>query len=332
MVRLSDFLLRQTTPGFGALVFAAPSGRTSIESNSAAPLASPHGVYTALLEECNQVLEQVRQLEPLSIRHLMDLTARLVRLLPDQPDAFRHLALDTKCSFSLASHGVNVAILTVHLGLELGIRNDRLEAMALAGLLNDIGMATLADVAQTPSLLGPWQLTRIREHPWLAERILARCADVPDSVREFVLHEHERVDGSGYPQRLAGEKISEDAQLIGLIDVYEALTHDRPHRKALLSSEALRSILQDHRSAFGRQLLRGLLEIVPIYPVGSWVELNGGRLAKVVDADKRRRLSPTICILTDEKGALLAHPQTVSLAHDTRLHIVRSIPEPSPTN
>jgi HD-GYP domain-containing protein (c-di-GMP phosphodiesterase class II) len=294
-----------------------------------APAAAPTAaLYERLLQECESCLELARCGEPFSVSGLGELTVELVQAASNNADFALQRSLQNTHPFSIALHGTNVAVLTVRVGQELGLKAERLSDMALAGLLNDIGMVAFSDLAQSPSVLDEGQMIRLREHPWVGQRLLQRCSGLPQTVRQSVLQEHERVDGSGYPQKLSGNRVHEDAQLIGLLDVYEALTHERPHRRALLPAEAMRAVICDHRAAFRDELLSALLHAIPIYPRESWVELSSGHLAVVVEESNRNPLSPVVRVWPGPGGPSVAPSGLVDLSRDATYSIVRAVREP----
>lgn len=238
------------------------------------------------------------------------------------------LCLDGERTGSLAHHVVNVAILSVHVAAECGFRSDQLVETALAGLLHDIGMVTVHHLMSIPAHLTRDQIAQIRDHPIVGHRLLLACQKFPAIVAEVALQEHERRDGSGYPRRLAGEDIHQLAQLVGLLDCYEALTHDRPHRRRLLASEAMRLIIDEHRGRFPDDLFRSFLSTIPIYPIGSWVRLTTGQVARVARTNRYTPLSPTVEVVTDARGDPLEHPETFDLATERHLAIFCEVTEP----
>jgi putative two-component system response regulator len=130
------------------------------------------------------------------------------------------------------------------LGKSLGLPDDDLEALRLAGLLHDVGKVAVPDAI----LFKPGQLTReetdvMRKHPVIGENICTPLKTLRN-VLPIIRHHHERMDGSGYPDRLRGENIPLNARILHVVDVYDALTTDRPYRKSL-SRQCATSILQE---------------------------------------------------------------------------------------
>ncbi len=125
------------------------------------------------------------------------------------------------------------------LGRRLQLADDRITDLERAGYLHDIGKITIPDaVLQKPGKLTADEWTLVREHPAAGERICAGVRTL-SSVLPIIRHHHERLDGSGYPDGLRGESIPLGAQILQVVDIYDALTTDRPYRSAISMEQAL---------------------------------------------------------------------------------------------
>lgn len=286
-------------------------------------------LYDALMRECARAFEEARTEQPITLQALPALAKELVAQLQGGEELLARLAGAVSASYTLARHAVNVTVLTVRVGRVLSLSEAQLQEVALAALLHDIGIASMEHLVNLPAHLTPEQRTRLREHPLLAHRLLQRTQAISPLVCEVILQQHEREDGSGYPRQLAGAAIQEPAQLLGLVEVFEALTHDRPYRRHLAPAEALRTIMQDQRAGFRERLLRGLLETVPVYPVESWVRLTTGELAQVAATLPQHPLSPTVTVRFDAEGRPLQPARHVELARDRSLSVARAVPAPA---
>jgi HD-GYP domain-containing protein (c-di-GMP phosphodiesterase class II) len=134
------------------------------------------------------------------------------------------------------------------------------------------------------------------------------------------------VNGTGYPQGLHGRKINEYAKILAVVDTYEALTHPRPHRDALLPFDAMREILKD-KARFDPHYLKVLIEQISIYPVGSWVELNSGEVGKVVKINKSNPLRPILDIIFDAQFQKIKEPKSIDLTKTPNLYIKKTLSE-----
>lgn len=138
-------------------------------------------------------------------------------------------------------HGRKVAALAVMLAAEAGLDDDKGSLIELAGLLHDVGNIGLPDtILRKPGALTASERVRVEGHPELGERILASTR--LGEVLPWVRHHHERWDGTGYPDGLAGEHIPLEARILSIVDAYDAMTSDRPYRSAMSREAALQEI------------------------------------------------------------------------------------------
>ena len=149
-----------------------------------------------------------------------------------------------------AGHSERVTAYSLRMATYLGIDPVLLDALKRGGLLHDIGKIGIPpQILDKPGSLDPAELARIREHPSLGAKILAPLAAFSDAI-PVVLSHHERFDGGGYPQGLAGEKIPMLARLLAVADVYDALVSSRPYRPGWKHDEALANIRAGRGSHF----------------------------------------------------------------------------------
>ncbi|MHB1341136.1 MAG: diguanylate cyclase [Coriobacteriia bacterium] len=138
-------------------------------------------------------------------------------------------------------HSRNVAILSVMLGQELELDEDKMRLLEVAALLHDIGKIGISDrVLRKKGPLTPAELRHVREHPALGEKILSSTH--LDEILPWVRHHHERYDGSGYPDGMVAEHIPFESRLLSICDAYDAMTSGRPYRSALSSTAAIQEL------------------------------------------------------------------------------------------
>jgi PAS domain S-box-containing protein/putative nucleotidyltransferase with HDIG domain len=142
-------------------------------------------------------------------------------------------------------HELRVAELSARIAGEMGLGEDEVAGIRMAALLHDVGKLSVpAEILSRPGDLSAAQMALVKEHPASGYEIL-RSVDFPWPVADAVLHHHERMDGSGYPDGLEGEDISLPARVIAVADVIEAMTSHRPYRAASGVDEAVAEI-RDH--------------------------------------------------------------------------------------
>ncbi|MCX5703147.1 MAG: HD-GYP domain-containing protein, partial [Candidatus Omnitrophica bacterium] len=157
--------------------------------------------------------------------------------------------------------------------------------------------------------------------------ILNKIKDIQEEVLFVIEQTHERLNGKGYPKGIKGEQLSEYAKIVAVVDVYEALTHSRPHRKAFSPHGAIKELLTMNSSSklFDAALLKVLINRIGIYPVGSWVELNSGEIGKVASANDDSPLRPKVNIIFGPDRKRLAQIKIVDLVIRSNLFIKRTI-------
>ena len=163
----------------------------------------------------------------------------------------------------------------------------------------------------------------MRRHPVTGSQIVAPLEFFAEGAL-IVRHHHEREDGSGYPQGLKGDQIHEYAKMVGLADVYESMTHARPHQKTRVPSDAFKEIMSANRHMFPDRILKGLIQGLSTFPVGSLVRLNSKETARVVATNPAFPLRPVVEILTDPRGERLASPRRVDLTQNSLIYIIDS--------
>jgi diguanylate cyclase (GGDEF)-like protein len=158
---------------------------------------------------------------------------------------------------STASHSQIVSSLAEAIGMELGLDPEAIERLRLAGLLHDLGKIGLPDaILQAPRALTDEEFAIVRRHPEFGHALLDGLGVEP--VNEWVRHHHEHWDGSGYPNGLTGEEIPLGARIILVADAFEAITADRPYRKAQSADAALAELRRNSGSQFDPDVVAAL--------------------------------------------------------------------------
>ncbi len=227
----------------------------------------------------------------------------------------------------LVNNAVNVAIVSVKIAEALRYESAKLEQVALAGLLHDLGMFVLPDsLVYKTGTLTEEELQYVREHPQQGARLFKEVGEVCPWVERVILQEHERWDGSGYPNKLAGNQIDEMTLIIGLADVFDAQMSARPYRSGVTPHRAIRALLVNGKTVFPHHLLKGLVEQLSIYPLGTTVRLNTGETGVVFQLNRQYPLRPILQVSQQTSSACAAISKTVNLRTETSLHIVEVVP------
>jgi putative two-component system response regulator len=170
-------------------------------------------------------------------------------------------------------HCQRLANLAARVGAEAGLDLPTLEAVAYGALLHDVGKIGVPEsILSKPGPLDEWEWDLMRRHPEIGERI-CRPLDTSQRFAPIVRHHHERWDGRGYPDRLRGEAIPLGARIVGLVDAFDAMTHDRPYRHALPVADAVSELWLEAGQQFDRALIPLLIVQLERDGDGTSVEL-----------------------------------------------------------
>lgn len=197
-------------------------------------------------------------------------------------------------------HSVNVAVMTIIIGIALEMSRTALYKMGLGALLHDIGKIFISkDILGKEGPLNDVEFEEIKRHPSLGYDYLINHFDIPAKSYLGALHHHERFDGSGYPLSLKGENISKIGRIIAIADVYDALTSDRPYRKALLPSDAMEYIMGGSGTMFDPVYVRIFTRKVAAFPLGTIVKLSDGTKGIVVKNYEDCCIRPCVRVINE---------------------------------
>ncbi|MBI1175038.1 MAG: DUF3391 domain-containing protein [Sideroxydans sp.] len=200
-------------------------------------------------------------------------------------------------------HSVAVCALMIALGRQLGFEGDTLRELGVAGLLHDVGKMMIPDeVLNKPGRLTDEEFEIIKSHPLRGWEMLKSSPGVNAVALDVCLHHHERIDGAGYPERLAGDGVSLFARMGAVCDVYDAITSDRCYKKGWTPGESIRKMVEWKDGHFDDRVFQAFVKTVGIYPAGSLVKLRSGRLGVVTDQTEKSLLTPLVKVFFSTKS------------------------------
>ncbi|HBZ05162.1 MAG TPA: phosphodiesterase [Massilia sp.] len=224
------------------------------------------------------------------------------------------LRIKTKDDYTFL-HSVSVCTLLVAFCRSRGMDDETIYQAGIGGLLHDTGKALVPDhILNKAGRLTDEEFAIIKKHPRDGYDILRQTPEIGQIPLDITLHHHERRDGSGYPDRQAEGQISELAQMAAIVDVYDAITSDRCYHKGMPAADALRKIYEWSKFHFSPTLTQEFMRCVGIYPVGTMVMLESGRLGVVVEPHESNLLTPKVNVFFNTRSQTYIRPELLDLS------------------
>ena len=277
----------------------------------------------------NRLFDQARKKETLSLEHGFQIIQEMTQFQPF-PDVLFVMAIhEQKSPYGfMINHCLNVAIFSLKIAAYLGFEKDKQVKIGTAALMHDIGTALIPEaILHKKDRLTDAEFEEFRKRPEKSYQILSASGDQYAYLANTAHQVYERFDGSGYPRGLVGDEIHEHAQIIGLVDMYEALIHSRPQRKKLLHFTAVKEIIKTSKNAFQRPYLKALLSVFSIFPLFSMVRLNSDAVGKVIETYPDHPLRPKLQIIYDSQKRKVLTERIINLPENPLLYIVDSVSE-----
>lgn len=237
----------------------------------------------------------------------------IIERLLQNPNIMVNL-IDIRCVDDyLFGHSVNVCVLSIITGITLGYSKAKLTSLGMGALMHDMGKALIPPkILNKPTSLTDEEYNVIKRHPELGHTILNN-SEMKKTSAMIALQHHERYNGRGYPRGIANGDIHEYSQIVGMADIYDAMTHDRVYRKASPPHEAYELLAGSGNFYFDFYLVQSFLSHIAAYPVGSIVKLNTDEIALVVEIPKGFCLYPKVKVIFSGEGKRLPQPVDLEL-------------------
>lgn len=256
---------------------------------------SAHNLYQNAKDIQRNFLENIKTGQPADLTELQNLSADIIDLVFENPNAISCLTLFKEANDYLLEHALNCSILLAMFARSQGFDKQLIEELSLAGLLMDVGMISMPqDILQKDGSLNKQEFDIIRTHVDIGVELIEQSGEVSDLILDICSNHHEKIDGSGYPAGKSGDEISVFARMAAIVDCYDALTSNRPYRNAMAPTSALKHLMAKETGKLDQTLVQQFIRCLGVHPVGSLVKLSSQKLAIVVSANQQDPLSPRV--------------------------------------
>jgi HD-GYP domain-containing protein (c-di-GMP phosphodiesterase class II) len=261
------------------------------------------------------MFNEARMGKAISAEAALSLVEEISSSVTRNPSALISIArLKTKDDYTYM-HSVAVCGLMVALAQQLKLSEEETREAGLGGLLHDLGKAQIPiEILNKPGKLTDEEFNTVKLHPSWGYDMLLEGKTVGATPLDICLHHHERIDGKGYPHGLQGEKISLYARMGSICDVYDAITSNRPYKNGWDPAESISKMADWCNSHFDERIFQAFVRSIGIYPIGSLVRLESGRLGIVCDLNPGSLLKPKVKVFYSTKTRAQILPETIDLA------------------
>ena len=212
-------------------------------------------------------------------------------------------------------HSVSVCAMLVSFAKVVELEMSSIHDLALGAMLHDVGkMRVASHVLNKPERLSEDEYRHMKSHVVLGSDLIRQLPGIPALAMEPIELHHERFDGSGYPKGLKGMEISQAGRMSAIVDVYDAITSDRVYRKGMSPAAAVQKLFEWSKFHFDPEMMQLFLKSVGIYPIGSLVKLESGRMGVVVEQSNSHLLTPVVRVMYDSKRQHYLAPEDVDLS------------------
>ena len=213
------------------------------------------------------------------------------------------------------AHSVNVAVLSAMMGMLCHMPRDEISLITLGGLLHDLGKVDVSSAILTKNRgLSDREFKIMKKHPLDGSRRILNVSDLPKKsiLAAIAAQHHEHIDGSGYPNGITGNEMHHYAKITAIADVYDALTSERPYKKAYMPNIAYNIMHNINKGQFDQDLLDTFFNNVALYPEGAVLKTTFG-FAVVKESKFGRTTTPIIILFADTNGKLLNERSVIDL-------------------
>lgn len=214
------------------------------------------------------------------------------------------------------AHSVNVAVLSAMMGMLCHLPKEELSLITLGGLLHDLGKIDVEyEILNKDRSLTQTEFEMIRQHPSAGARRIVKMHNLPKTsiLAAIAGQHHEHIDGTGYPRGIKGDEIHRFAKITAIADVYDALTSERPYKKAYMPNIAYNIMHNINKGQFDQKLIDKFFNNVALYPEGVVLKTTFG-FAVVKESRFGRTKTPIIIRFADTNGKLLNERTEIDLS------------------
>ncbi len=255
---------------------------------------------------------------------VISVVSDIVFMSNDNPEVFTKIALNEGMSKDEFTHGLNVCINAVSLGMAVGIKGKELHDLGLAGLLHDIGKVRVPEqILNKKSGLSDYEMAALKRHPEYAGQVLQRYENISEDVLNIIYQHHECCDGSGYPSGINSQYILKPSKVLAIAEAYNTMLMYSPeYPRAFNNTDAIKKIYAEAGKKYQADIVKTFVSIMGVYPVGTAVSLSNGNVGIVCEINKQDQSKPKVLMMHKDDTSKI---ELVNLKTHPNIKIVKEI-------
>jgi HD-GYP domain-containing protein (c-di-GMP phosphodiesterase class II) len=289
-------------------------------------------IHTQASKQLDGCMQQALRGNHVDGKQLLDTTSQYLTAMMTDAECVLSVVMEVGDDSDLADHCLQMSLLGMAIGIEMGLDDENTRTLGLCGLLHDWGMVRVPEeIRDAPYILSDGDFVAIKRHPIHALEMLEKVTGISSTVPLAAYQVHERPDGSGYPRGRRQHETHIFARILGVADAYLALTSARPYREALMPYAAMECLItQASQDRFDPKIVKSLLQIMTLFPIGSYIVLDNGSVARVLRRSGKEYGKPIVQVVTQADGTKVpvSDDWVYNLAETDDLHVVQALPTP----
>ncbi len=279
-------------------------------------LAKARKIKKETIQAVKRVMEDVMSGKEIEKGPVEEVVDNIIDSVIRNQDALVGLGRLRKVDEYTYTHSMGVCVLMVSFGRYLGFDSLLLREVGLGALMHDIGKTKVPfEILNKNGTLSEEEYEIIKNHATYSRDLLSETSGISETAIITAYEHHERIDGTGYPQGLTGDKISEYGRAIAIADVYDAITSDRCYQRKIQPTKALRMLYEWSEFHYDSDLVQKFIRCVGVYPVGTLVRMESGLLGVVVNHGEKSMLQPVVrMVFNIKKDSYITFPYDVDLS------------------
>ncbi|MGL1892631.1 MAG: HD domain-containing protein [Spirochaetaceae bacterium] len=273
--------------------------------------------YMKCLEFVNVLFKDFKNNEKLNLNNVSDKIKEIIKEVKEHPlYILRFASLPSFEHDYMVTHATKTTMLSIAIGDKLKLPQHKLVELGISCLFHEIGLLKLPErLYNGAGKITDEEKQALSTHTILSFRILKQL-NVSRDVLLGVLEHHERENASGYPQKLPGEKISLFGKIISIACSFDAQISDRPFRNGKDAHSSLLNMMQQIGTLYNDKLIKGLVGLLTIYPLGCYIQMENGSIARSIGYNPENPTFPIMQQITTTSDSILAERPIINLSEE----------------